>query len=192
MPTFACGTRRCAHCFNCFRSAQANACRCCRGGAADASLLTGAPLHGRALHPPGRRARPWPADYALALRGLEGEEREEAKRRCHQRGANRLLEVCFKNGGIYIKLGQHIGMLDHLLPSEYVLTMREHMLDRCPVSTYEQVGRGVEGCAHGAAPRAAGGRWMAGARRGPARIGRHVRLAAGRCRRVGLQRLASL
>ncbi|KAL4448834.1 hypothetical protein ABPG77_007551 [Micractinium sp. CCAP 211/92] len=79
------------------------------------------------------------ADYALTLRGLDGEELEEAKRGCHQRGANRLLDVCFKNGGIYIKLGQHIGMLDHLLPSEYVLTMREHMLDRCPVSTYEQV-----------------------------------------------------
>lgn len=30
---------------------------------------------------------------------------------------------------------------DHLLPSEYVHTMREHMLDRCPVSTYEQVER---------------------------------------------------
>ncbi|KAL4422859.1 hypothetical protein ABPG75_009056 [Micractinium tetrahymenae] len=79
------------------------------------------------------------ADYALTLRGLEGEELEDAKRRCHQRGANRLLDVCFKNGGIYIKLGQHIGMLDHLLPSEYVQTMREHMLDRCPVSTYQQV-----------------------------------------------------
>lgn len=55
--------------------------------------------------------RPCPADYALTLRGLEGEQREEAKRGCHQRGANRLLDVCFRNGGIYIKLGQHIGML---------------------------------------------------------------------------------
>ncbi len=54
---------------------------------------------------------PRPADYALTLRGLDGEELEEAKRGCHQRGANRLLDVCFKNGGIYIKLGQHIGML---------------------------------------------------------------------------------
>lgn len=27
---------------------------------------------------------------------------------------------------------------DHLLPSEYVQTMRDNMLDRCPVSTYEQ------------------------------------------------------
>ncbi|PSC76949.1 ABC1 [Micractinium conductrix] len=80
------------------------------------------------------------ADYLVTLRGLpEGEEREAAKRGCHQRGADRLLHLCFKNGGIYIKLGQHLGMLDHLLPGEYVTTMREHMLDRCPVSTYEQV-----------------------------------------------------
>jgi hypothetical protein len=28
---------------------------------------------------------------------------------------------------------------DHLLPSEYVVCMRDNMLDRCPVSTYEQV-----------------------------------------------------
>lgn len=43
------------------------------------------------------------------------------------------------NGGIYIKLGQHIAMLDYLLPSEYVFTMRAHLLDRCPVSTWESV-----------------------------------------------------
>lgn len=52
-----------------------------------------------------------PTDYAWTLHGLEGEAREEAKKGCHQRGADRLLAVCFANGGIYIKLGQHIGML---------------------------------------------------------------------------------
>jgi predicted unusual protein kinase regulating ubiquinone biosynthesis (AarF/ABC1/UbiB family) len=50
------------------------------------------------------------------LHGLEGEEREEAKRGCHRRGARRLLNVCFKNGGVYIKLGQHIGMLVRAVP----------------------------------------------------------------------------
>jgi aarF domain-containing kinase len=44
-----------------------------------------------------------------------------------------------KNGGIYIKLGQHIGMLDYLLPEQYVFTMRAHLLDRCPVSSWESV-----------------------------------------------------
>ena len=29
---------------------------------------------------------------------------------------------------------------DHMLPAEYVQTMRRHLLDRCPVSTWEEVG----------------------------------------------------
>jgi aarF domain-containing kinase len=28
---------------------------------------------------------------------------------------------------------------DHLLPEEYVMTMRQHMLDKCPVSSYAEV-----------------------------------------------------
>jgi aarF domain-containing kinase len=58
---------------------------------------------------------------------------------CHQRGADRLLQLCFKNGGIYTKLGQHVGQLDHLLPEEYVVTMRNNLLNRCPVTPYEDV-----------------------------------------------------
>ena len=57
---------------------------------------------------------------------------------------------------------------DHLLPSEYVVCMREHMLDRCPVSTYEQVcgapgscaGRQLSALKPNAAQR--GVRWPAG------------------------------
>ncbi|XP_021727577.1 putative ABC1 protein At2g40090 [Chenopodium quinoa] len=40
---------------------------------------------------------------------------------------------------IYIKLGQHIGQLEYLVPEEYVKTMRESMLNKCPVSSYDQV-----------------------------------------------------
>jgi aarF domain-containing kinase len=49
------------------------------------------------------------ADYQYSLYGLpeESAEREAAHMRC----ANRLQALCFKNGGIYIKLGQHIGQL---------------------------------------------------------------------------------
>ncbi|KAG0556019.1 hypothetical protein M758_11G018300 [Ceratodon purpureus] len=81
------------------------------------------------------------ADYKYSLYGLaEGSaEREEAQHEAHMRCANRLQALCFKNGGIYIKLGQHIGQLDYLLPEEYVKTMRASMLDKCPVSTYKQV-----------------------------------------------------
>ncbi|EMS67717.1 hypothetical protein TRIUR3_33699 [Triticum urartu] len=65
-----------------------------------------------------------------------------AKHDAHLRSANRLQELCFRNGGIYIKLGQHIAQLEYVLPQEYVQTMRESMLKRCPVSSYEDV-RGV-------------------------------------------------
>lgn len=81
------------------------------------------------------------ADYNYSLYGLAQEslERAKAKHEAHLRSANRLKELCFKNGGIYIKLGQHIGQLEYLLPSEYVQTMKNCMLDRCPVSTFDQV-----------------------------------------------------
>lgn len=81
------------------------------------------------------------ADYKYSLHGLaEGSaEREIAKREAHLRGANRLQALCFKNGGIYIKLGQHVGQLDYLVPQEYAQTMRNSMLDKCPVSSYKQV-----------------------------------------------------
>lgn len=55
--------------------------------------------------------RPRLLDYKSSLGELTGEAREEALRRCHQRGADRLLQLCFANGGIYTKLGQHIGQL---------------------------------------------------------------------------------
>ena len=79
------------------------------------------------------------ADYQTTLRHLDGDALDAAKKQCHQRGADRLLELAFKNGGIYIKLGQHIACLDYLLPSEYVMTMRAHLLDRCPISPFSSV-----------------------------------------------------
>jgi hypothetical protein len=52
-----------------------------------------------------------PADYKRSLRGLEGSSHQQELAACHQRSADRLLALCFANGGIYIKLGQHIGQL---------------------------------------------------------------------------------
>lgn len=55
-----------------------------------------------------------PADYKTALNAVpEGDEaaRHDALHACHQRSADKLLKLCFDNGGIYIKLGQHIGQL---------------------------------------------------------------------------------
>ncbi|XP_057429166.1 putative ABC1 protein At2g40090 isoform X2 [Lotus japonicus] len=80
-------------------------------------------------------------DYEYSLWGLaEGSsERERTKHEVHLRSAKKLRDLCFTNGGIYIKLGQHLGQLEYLVPLEYVQTMRESMLNRCPVSSYEQV-----------------------------------------------------
>ena len=52
-------------------------------------------------------------DYEYSLSGLaEGSnERAKVKHEVHLRSAQKLQELCFKNGGIYIKLGQHIGQL---------------------------------------------------------------------------------
>ncbi|KAK4798060.1 hypothetical protein SAY86_030386 [Trapa natans] len=80
-------------------------------------------------------------DYQYSLLGLrEGsEERLKMKHEVHLRSAYKLQELCFKNGGIYIKLGQYLGQLEYLVPQEYVLVMRESMLNKCPVSSYQQV-----------------------------------------------------
>jgi len=84
------------------------------------------------------------ADAADAAVARAEAARRLALKRCHQRGADRLLRLCFDNGGVYVKLGQHVGQLDHLLPEEYVSTMRRHLLDRCPVSPYDDVARLIE------------------------------------------------
>ncbi|EPS72759.1 hypothetical protein M569_01996, partial [Genlisea aurea] len=80
-------------------------------------------------------------DYEYSLMGLpEGSvERNRVKHEVHTRSALRLQDLCFKNGGIYIKLGQHISQLEYLVPDEYVQIMRQSLLNRCPVSSYEQV-----------------------------------------------------
>lgn len=48
----------------------------------------------------------------------------ELKSLCHKKSAEKLLELCCINKGVYIKVGQHIAALDYLLPSEYVQTMK--------------------------------------------------------------------
>jgi len=42
----------------------------------------------------------------------------------HLRSAKRLKEMCSQNGGLFIKVGQHVGALRYLLPREYVQTFK--------------------------------------------------------------------
>uniref|UniRef100_A0A1B0FJQ8 Protein kinase domain-containing protein n=1 Tax=Glossina morsitans morsitans TaxID=37546 RepID=A0A1B0FJQ8_GLOMM len=46
------------------------------------------------------------------------------KSKVHTLAAERLLELICTNKGVYIKVGQHIGALDYLLPKEFVQTMK--------------------------------------------------------------------
>ncbi|KAI9094334.1 ABC1 family-domain-containing protein [Phlyctochytrium arcticum] len=81
-------------------------------------------------------------DYKLSLRrGPDdiGQERyDETKNACHKRSAERLLELCKANQGIYIKLGQHIAAMVFLLPPEYTETMKP-LQDRCPPTPLKDI-----------------------------------------------------
>lgn len=48
----------------------------------------------------------------------------------HQRTANRILGACLINGGSYIKLGQGLCSMGHILPKEYVRTLKV-LQDKC-------------------------------------------------------------
>lgn len=67
-------------------------------------------------------------DYKTKLynRGLDKDSEEYIKLRSevHKIAAHKLLDLCKANKGVYIKIGQHVGALDYLLPLEYVDTMK--------------------------------------------------------------------
>lgn len=74
---------------------------------------------------------------------LDGEydsdqDRSNALKRTHKRAAYITLKALETNGGIYIKLGQHITALTYLLPEEWTSTMIP-LQDRCPKSTIEDI-----------------------------------------------------
>ncbi|UNI15834.1 hypothetical protein JDV02_002330 [Purpureocillium takamizusanense] len=57
---------------------------------------------------------------------------------CHKRCAERTLKVLEKNGGIFIKLGQHLSAMNYLLPPEWTTTFIP-LQDKCPVSSFESI-----------------------------------------------------
>ena len=56
----------------------------------------------------------------------------------HQRGAERILKIAERNGGVYIKLGQHVSSLVYLVPDEYVTTLST-LQDKCPQSSLTSI-----------------------------------------------------
>lgn len=68
----------------------------------------------------------------------ESEEYGQLRSRVHAEGAKLLLQLCCANRGVYIKVGQHIGALDYLVPPEYVKTMKV-LHSEAPESTFEEI-----------------------------------------------------
>lgn len=73
-----------------------------------------------------RKDYPTPDDYNDALAAT------------HKQAAEITLGALRANGGIYIKLGQHVGAMTYLLPFEWTDTMKP-LQDECPESSYEDI-----------------------------------------------------
>lgn len=65
-------------------------------------------------------------------------DRQLALSDAHSKAAHITLKALEKNGGIYIKLGQHVSALTYLLPREWTDTMIP-LQDRCPRSSLEEI-----------------------------------------------------
>lgn len=81
-------------------------------------------------------------DYSLGLRGFDenSEEYDKAIKEIHQRSANRLVEGSLLNGGLYIKLGQGVAAINHILPVEYTDTLKL-LEDKCLERNFDEVDR---------------------------------------------------
>ncbi|KAK6076766.1 ABC1 family protein [Seiridium cupressi] len=82
------------------------------------------------------------SDYRTTLSKREkiedAEESDKLLRKCHKRCAERTLKVLEKNGGIFIKLGQHLSAMSYLLPEEWTETFIP-LQDKCPVSSFASI-----------------------------------------------------
>ncbi|XP_055611727.1 uncharacterized aarF domain-containing protein kinase 5 [Uranotaenia lowii] len=79
-------------------------------------------------------------DYSWTLWGKHESEKDyqEILSQVHQRSADKILEGCLANGGLYIKLGQGVAALNHILPKEYIQTLRQ-LEDKCLVRKPDEV-----------------------------------------------------
>lgn len=71
-------------------------------------------------------------DYSLGLYGIDenSEDYEKTLKEVHLKAANRLLVGCLQNGGLYIKIGQGMAAINHILPVEYTETLKQ-LEDKC-------------------------------------------------------------
>ncbi|XP_027958371.1 uncharacterized aarF domain-containing protein kinase 1 isoform X3 [Eumetopias jubatus] len=79
-------------------------------------------------------------DYLTSLRSVPygSEEYLRLRSKVHLRSARRLCELCCANRGTFIKVGQHLGALDYLLPEEYTSTLKV-LHSQAPQSSIQEV-----------------------------------------------------
>ncbi|KAF5900782.1 putative aarF domain-containing protein kinase 1, partial [Clarias magur] len=63
---------------------------------------------------------------------------QDANANVSWRSAERLRDLCCANRGTFIKVGQHLGALDYLLPEEYTSTLKI-LHSRAPASTMQEI-----------------------------------------------------
>ncbi|XP_050428644.1 aarF domain-containing kinase 1 [Adelges cooleyi] len=63
---------------------------------------------------------------------------EEIRSKAHKKGAELLLQLCYSNKGVYIKIGQHIGALENLFPKEYTDTLKV-LHSQAPITPLPQI-----------------------------------------------------
>ena len=68
------------------------------------------------------------------------DQKDENLRQCHLKAANITVKALEKNGGVFIKLGQHIGAMSYILPLEWTQTMVP-LQDHCPESSLDDIDR---------------------------------------------------
>lgn len=88
------------------------------------------------------------ADYKVEIEKVKGdmskitermvELKEKGLNEVHKKSAELLRDLCMKNKGVYIKLGQHLCQLDYIFPEEYTVILRD-LLDKNPISSYDEV-----------------------------------------------------
>ncbi|CAJ0950240.1 unnamed protein product, partial [Mesorhabditis belari] len=81
------------------------------------------------------------ADYKIFFKRFKNETSEEfmsSLKAVHLRSAHRLLDLACSNGGLFIKVGQHIATLEYLVPLEYTRTLSV-LLSQAPKSSFEDV-----------------------------------------------------
>ncbi|KAM8915129.1 aarF domain-containing protein kinase 1 isoform 3-T3 [Spinachia spinachia] len=79
-------------------------------------------------------------DYITAFKHVEYDTEEywALKSKVHLRSAERLRDLCCANRGTFIKVGQHLGALDYLLPEEYTSTLKV-LHSQAPQSSMEEI-----------------------------------------------------